>query len=219
MLFFSFERLALELEDIQQDLEGLPPIKPDCRIGDFACGSGYATLCLMLEYHAIDCFGIDNSKSWQLPSIPQLQNDSDIVNDNDVPTNDISKKVKQLLDEGRWPIFRQADILDVHHLPTDIDLVYCKRLLHSIYMEEYDNSPNGEEGVIRAIDNMVGCLRPNGLLCLVEKPGINFTAYLERANLTFLRIHGFRRLEIKGNQRLDTPAKGLDFVVYHARKC
>jgi hypothetical protein len=219
MLFFSFERLALELEDIQQDLEGLPSIKPDCRIGDFACGSGYSTLGLMLEYHAIDCFGIDMSKSWQLPSMMQLRDDFNTVNDSDAPTNDISKKVKQLLDGGCWPTFRQADILDIHNLPSDLDLIYCKRLLHSIYMEEYDNSPNGEEGVKVAINNMVSCLSPNGLLCLVEKPGINFTAYLEQANLTFLRIHGFRRLEIKGNQRIDTPAKGFDFVVYHARKC
>lgn len=220
MLFFSFERLALELEDIQQDLEGLPSIRSECRIGDFACGSGYATLCLMLEYHAMDCFGIDMSKSWQLPSRMQMQDDFDTVNDNDAPTNGISKKVKQLLDEGSWPTFRQADILDVHNLPSDLDLIYCKRLLHSIYMEEYDNSPNGEEGVIVALNNMVGCLKPNGLLCLVEKAGINFAPYLERAKLTSLHTRSFRRPEIKGHQRIATSVEeGFDFVVYHARKC
>ena len=47
-----FEDLKLEIEDLQEEMKGLPSLKPGCRIGDFGCGEGYTTLSLMLILQA-----------------------------------------------------------------------------------------------------------------------------------------------------------------------
>ena len=72
-----FERLKLERDDIREDLKGLDlDLSTKSRIGDFACGWGYTTLSLMLEFQDAECIGVDQFKKnpdLDTPSLDEVQ--------------------------------------------------------------------------------------------------------------------------------------------------
>ncbi len=176
MQFLNFDRLQHELEDIQEELAGLPLNKHDCRIGDFGCGSGYATLSLMLCLNAIDCVGIDKD-TWELPSVDEVR--YSFNTEQAAHADSLSEKVKQLLDEGRYPTFRQDDVLKPQDLPKNLDLAYCRRFLANL----------GGDNLNRAIRNIVDCIKQNGFFCLVEEKNFrDDLSYSFFPNLKFLRV-------------------------------
>lgn len=232
-------RLELELEDIQQDLENLPSIKPDCRIGDFGCCDGYITLALMLQLDAIDCIGIDKSNYWRLPTIEEAR--QYFNTETNIPAEGLTEKVRQLVNRGRWPAFQQNDILKPNGLPHDLDLAYCKMFVKNIYFGGYENLPKGRDGLAFAVNNMLDCVKQNGLFCFVEESNgygegddgnLSFGQILEQVlkqvegqeKLTLLHRRTFNRHVIgEGGTRIKKSSVGVDFgldhlVVYHARK-
>lgn len=190
MQSIDLNRLQLELEAIQQELAGLPLSKPDCTIGDFGCGEGYATLSLMLHLGAKECTGVDNGvdkdRAWKLPTIEEAR---DYFNTGqNVSTGGLSEKVRQLLYEERWPKFQQEDVVDAEKLPNNLDLAYCRKLLTNILNGDYNNSLKGVDVLNRAIKNIVGRISQGGFFCLVET--INYSEHLVQfqSDLEFLRV-------------------------------
>lgn len=156
MQSIDFNRLQLELEDVEQELEGLPLGKADCKIGDFGCGDGYATLSLMIHLHAIDCTGVDKLADWQLPTIEEVKLPFSTITDAHI--DDLVEKVNQLLNNGRFPRFRQDDVLHPNNLPNNLDLAYCKLFFGNIYGGDFNNSPSGIDGFNLAINNIMAVL-------------------------------------------------------------
>lgn len=217
MKFIDFNRLQLELEDIQEELRCLPVPTPNCRIGDFGCGSGYSTLSLMLHLHAIDCRGVDKNNFWDLPTIEEAR--QQFNNGQDAPAGSSIEKAKQLLAEERWPRFQLGDVLDAENLPKNLDLGYCKLLLRNIHNEAYGNPPKAEDGLFRAINKIVNCIRQGGFFCLVETDiltmDLNLKSILTRSDLKFLRVCQLERGTIEPEGRKSR----VDSVwVFHYRK-
>jgi SAM-dependent methyltransferase len=191
------KRLELELEDIGQELECLPLSKPDCKIGDFGCGEGFATLSLMLHLDAFACTGVDKSETWQLPSIGEAKRQFSTIEDSSIDS--LSVRVKHLLNDMRFPQFQLSDVLKSKDLPKDLDLAYCKKLLVNIDDPAYGNPPKSEDGLTRSINNIVNSLKQGGLFCLVEK--ISLKTHLMRSDLKFLRVCLIERGVIKPEGR------------------
>lgn len=221
----SLEQLRLELEDVQEDLKGIPLNTPDIRVGDFGCGQGYTTLSLMLVLHAAECFGIDKFSGQMLsPSLQEVQRRFDEIKStvlsslDDSSIDSLSKEILILLNNNRWPLFRQNDILKGSDLPNDLDLVYCKRLLGPIYDGEDGNPIRGDAAVKLAIDNIAGSIRNGGLFCLVERSAKDFSLYLEQAHLAYLRICHIRYGDIGLQGRLTSSSGICHYVVYFYKK-
>lgn len=213
----SIKRLNLELEDIQEELMGLPLIRADCRIADFGCERGYTTLALMLALHAIDCIGVDKNRTWQLPTLDEAQQYFKNIKEGH-QTNGSPEKVKQLLDEKRWPRFQQQDVLDAQNLPDNLDLAYCKLLLGNIFGGDYGNSRKSYDGVNKAIQNIAGCIKQDGLFCFAEKPiaDINFRLLIPNEILKFLRVCCIERGTI-GDEGRRSPAESILVHIYRKR--
>jgi hypothetical protein len=220
-----FKNLKLELEDLQEELRSVSLNIPDSRVGDFGCGAAYTTLSLMLLLMANECVGIDKFAGDSFsPSCQEVRQGFDAVKDTilnapgNLQENALKRDIWKLFSGARCPTFQQGDVLIGHNLPSNLDFAYCKRLLGNIYSGEYDNSPKGEEGVSRAINNMVGTLRQGGILCVVEKANIYFAPSIERTGLTFLRICRIHRGEIGVQGRL-TGTTGIgQYFVYLYQK-
>jgi hypothetical protein len=219
------ERLRLELEDVQEDLKGIPVNTPNLRLGDFGCGSGYTTLSLMLVLHAAECIGIDKFTGKMLsPSLQAVQNQFDTMKNTALLSSDNSsadsliKEMLKLLTKGRWPFFQQIDILKGSGLPNNLDLAYCKRVLGPIYDGEDDNLLKGEEAVNLAINNIVGSIRNGGLICLVERVAMDFAPFLEQAHLTFKRICHIQYGDIVHQGRLTSSSGICHYKVYLYKK-
>lgn len=197
----SLKRLERELEDVRQELMGLPLIAPDCRIADFGCGYGYAIMSLMLELDAVECIGVDSDENkWQLPTIGQAQEYFKVGKDN-FPKDNLSARLSELLERKRWPTFQRADILTSENLPKNLDIAYCKSLLGNLPQE------NGHLILNRTINNIVDCLKQGGILCVVDKN--NYSNFIQPPILGFLRLCQIRRAEItfEGERRqMSVPA-------------
>ncbi len=217
------ERIKLELEDLQEELKGLPPLKSGCRVGDFGCGKGYVTLCLMLMLQANESIGIDRftGDAWT-SSYQNVQNFWDDVKRsllNDSPQEDsLQWDLRQLFSQSRFPTFQQGDVLQGHNLPSDLEFAYCKKLLGNIYSGEYENIPNGEKGLNQMLANIAAALKQGGIFCAVEKATVNYTPFIEQAGLTFLRICQIRRSEIGLEGRLTSSMRIEDCIVYLYQK-
>jgi len=188
----QIERLKLELEDIEQELEGLPFTKPDCKICDFGCGEGYTTLGLMLHLDAVACTGVDKYKTWQLPTLEEAK--LQFITPEDSSIDRLSVRIKHLLHNGRFPRFQQDDVLRPNNLPGNLDLAYCKLFLGNIYGGDFNNSPKGIDGFNLAINSIMDCVKQDGILCLVEKH--NWTESLEKLEVKLLNCRSIVRNEI-----------------------
>jgi len=148
------------MEELREDLVGLP-INAFKKVGDFGCGWGFTTWCLMREIPNSECIGIDkfdpeNPPTWS----------------NDFSLEYVQNWYKEI-DANNYPDFRQGDIVKGENLPSDFDLIYCKRVLYNIFLTK------GESELIQAINHIVQALKPNGWFCLIEIQESNFKAVLE----------------------------------------
>ena len=205
-----FERFELEREDLRQDLIGLDLNLSKCRIGDFACGWGYTTLGLMLELQCRDCIGVDRFKKnliLDVPSIQDVQEQfSEIKNmvlkkTNLSQNNGVINDIHHLLSNERFPGFQTGDIVAGDNLPSELDIVYCKRLLQNVFEGGYSNSCQGDDGVRLAVEHIAKAVKRGGLICLVEPAGTNFMTFLDRAGLELIRCCRIQRNEINGQKR------------------
>jgi SAM-dependent methyltransferase len=221
----DFERLELEFKDIQEDVRDIPSNLAGLKVGDFGCGSGYPTLSLMLTLNTTDCVGMDKYRnSWLLPSF----DDAKRMFSNDSVAEGLLGNIQRLLKRGYWPEFKQDDVVNPDKLPTNLDLAYCRLLLRNIENGLYKNPIKGEEAVLIAINNIVNCLRPGGLFCLVEEAKKkDFTSLLKRANLTILSKRGVKHSMFNGIEIEIMVVYGInvgvnnfdsDFTVYLCKK-
>ena len=221
-----FELLKLHYEDIEQDLGEIPLKISNCKIGDFGCGWWYTSLSLMIALHANECIGLDK---FIVNSLESVQNEIDVLRElvtsssDDSFSNDFREKIRHLIDESRWPEFRQDDVLKPSNLPHNLDLAYCRLLLRNIESGLYENLLQGEDGVSLAINNIVNCINQDGLFCLVEEAGRDFSLYIQQANLTLLRKCRITRNDIGPAGRMSNKCMGLDtathdYIIYLCKK-
>ena len=209
---WSFDRLNLEGEDIREDLQSLDlDLFSKLTVGDFACGWGYTTLSLMLELHDAECIGVDQFKKnlvLDVPSLDEVQRQFDEVKNNVLSQVNLKQEggikndVYQLFNNGRFPKFQIADIVKGRNLPSGLDFVYCKKLLQNVFEGGYNISPNGDEGVQLAIENITKTVKQGGLVCIVEPAGKNFMTFLESSGLELVRCCRINRSDINGETRV-----------------
>jgi len=219
------ERLKLELEDVQEFLNGLPLDLSDCKIGDFGCGQGYTTLSLMLRLNTAECIGIDTFLSNGFsPSFQSVKQTFDKIKSTVLATPENSQEdkivgeIRNLLRKGYFPVFQQSDILQSNSLPINLDFTFCKLVLGNIFTGEYSNRIKGEDGVNLAIQNIANSTKPNGLVCLVERDVMNFTSFLQNARLKPLRVYRISRGDIGMHGRLTSSVSIVNYVVYLCEK-
>lgn len=217
------ERVSLEIEDLQEELKGLPMLKPGCRVGDFGCGEGFSTLGLMLLLQAKEAIGVDkfSGDAWSLSCQTVQQSWGDVKKSilNDVHSgNVLQQDLRKLFSEGRFPSFQQGDVLIGHNLPRNLDFAYCKKVLGNIYSGEYGNYPQGEEGLNQSLNYIAATLKQGGIFCAVEKTAINFATFIEQAGYRLLNGYQVQRGEISVNGRLTSSMRVENCVVYLYKK-
>jgi len=217
----SFERFELEREDLRQDLVGLDLDSSYRRIGDFACGWGYTTLGLILESQCYECIGVDRFEKDPILDVPSINDVQKQFNDvkNLVLQREISSQYKgifadihHILIRGRFPKFQLGDIVAGNNLPSDLDFVYCKKLLQNVIEGGYSNY-QGNDKVRSAVEHIANAVKPGGLICLVEPAGINFMTFLEQTGLELIRCCRIQRNEINGLSR--NMIYQSQYIIYH----
>ena len=135
-----FNRFKLELEDFNEELIGLPLEITNCRVVDIGCGMGYKTLGLMPKLQASECIGIDKFiGDWSSPALDEVQQKFDSVKEfvlkehNKLRDDSLKRELWELFRRGRHPIFQKGDIVKGEKLPSNLDLVYCKKVLGNIF--------------------------------------------------------------------------------------
>ena len=150
------------------------PINTFKKVGDFGCGWGYITWSLMQEISVSECIGIDKFDPKTPPVWYQVEAGFSLEK-----TQELSKQI----DANKYPDFRQVDIISGKNIPSDFDLIYCKRLLYNIFNE------NSRLELGQAINHIAQALKPNGWFCLVEINDLSFKTSLEevltQANFEF----------------------------------
>jgi SAM-dependent methyltransferase len=154
------DRINFERDELREDLMGLP-INEFKKVGDFGCGWGFVTWSLMQEIPASECVGIDKFDPNDPPTFSEGFSRENIQN-----------WYKQI-DAKNYPDFWQGDIVSGENLPLDLDLIYCKRVMHNIF------SNKGEDELARAIKHIAQALMPNGWFCLIEIRESYFKTILE----------------------------------------
>lgn len=219
-----FERLKLELEDVQDELLSVPLNLPIRKICDFGCGEGYTTLGLMLALKATECIGVDKFSGDLLsPSLQMVEQVFKNLQDSTLKAlnfkeGSLQDDLQRLFRESGSPVFQNGDILKGDNFPDNLDFAYCKKVLGNIYTGEYNNSPNGEEGVSIAISNIAKKIRQGGILCAVEKASAYFAPIFERAGLRFLRICRIQRGEIGSQGRSTSSTMIGQYFIYCYQK-
>lgn len=222
---FSFERFKLEREDIQEDLKGLGLDVSEFRIGDFGCGWGYTTLSLMLELHTSECIGVDQFVKHPILDVPSIDDvnlqfdklKEEILSNTPIAQDDSLKRdVHSRFKAGHFPKFQVGDVVMEINLPSNLDFIYCKKLLQNIYEGAYNNSYRGEEGVRFAINHMTNAVKQGSLICIVEPAGTNFMPFLEQAGLETIRFCRIQRGKIDGQKR--NTVRKEQYLLYHYRK-
>jgi len=222
---WSIERFELEREDLQQDLKGLDLSLAECRIGDFACGWGNTSLGLMLELKCHECIGVDRFEKNTLLDVPSLEDvqeqfkeirDMAFTSPSLLQDNKIVTEIRNLYKNERIPNFQIGDIVTGENLPSDLDFVYCKKLLQNILEGGYSNSRHGDDGVRLAVKHIANAVKQGGQVCLIEPAGTNFMTYLEQAEFQLIRCFRIHRNEIIGQKR--NMLYKAQYLIYHYSK-
>lgn len=151
-----------KIEELREDLIDLP-INAFEKVGDFGCGWGFTTWCLMREIPNSECIGIDKFDPENPPTWSK-----------DFSLEYVQNWYKEI-DQDEHSDFRQGDIVKGENIPSDFDLIYCKRVLYNIYLS------NGEPELAQAINHIARALKPNGWFCLIEIQESYFKAILEES--------------------------------------
>lgn len=235
-----FERISSEREELREDLLGLTLDIPKCKVGDFGCGWGYITWCLMLEIPNSDCIGIDKFDPDNPPPEPEdMSRNEQFTIDNvqnrfkkvvdeihsgtvELQKHDLSRNLcSQLSRMEKYPVIQKGNLLTGEILPSNpnpyFDLIYCKRVLYNIFLGDNKN-PDRDDGINLAINHIANALKPNGWFCLVEIAELRNLSVLEdslgRSGFTF----GLPR---PVNRRYNTIFGNNDrhpYLIYHCRK-
>jgi len=222
---WSLENFELEREDLHQDLMGIDLNLTKCRVGDFACGWGNTSLSLMLELQCRECIGVDQFEkniNLDVPSIQDVEEQFEkikniaIKNTNSFENSRGINDIHYLLESERFPTFQIGNIVTGNNLPSELDFIYCKKLLQNILEGGYSNPKQGDEGVKLAIKNIANAVKQQGHICLVEPAGTNFMAYLEQAGLELIRCCRIQRSEIIGTKR--NLLYKAQYLIYHYLK-
>jgi SAM-dependent methyltransferase len=209
-----FERLKLEIEDIQYELKDAPVNISNPKVGDFGCGAGVTTLSLMLILQANQCIGIDKKDYDTEQSFSKLRDALETFTN--VEEGSLQQDLQRLFRKTNGPVFQIADVLEGQNLPNGLDFAYCKRLLCNIYGGDYENIINGEEGVWLAISNITKTLKQGGIFCVVET--MDFAPFFESIGLKVLQSFHFQRGEITSEGR--STSSGMirqNFVCYYQK--
>ena len=160
-------RVKREREELQEDLINLPlnASTSKYKVGDFGCGWGYITWCLMHEIPNSECVGIDKFD----PADPPILANEEFSFD----------RVRSLFIEigaDQSPDFRKGDIVKGENLSSGFDLIYCKRVLFNIF-----KGNNGDAELKQAINHIANALKSDGWFCLVEIQEAQFKDILEKS--------------------------------------
>ena len=222
---WSFERFEFEREDLRQDLIGLDLDLSKCRIGDFACGWGYITLGLMLELQCRECIGVDRFEKNPILDVPSIHDVQEQYNEiknmvlqktNSPQNNGVINDIHHLLSNECFPRFHTGDIVAGDNLPSELDVVYCKKLLQNVFEGGYSNSYQGNDGVRLAVEHIANAVKRGGLIILVEPAGTNFMTFLDGAGLELIRCCRIQRNEINGQKR--NMIYKAPYLIYHYSK-
>jgi hypothetical protein len=134
-------------------------------VGDFGCGWGYITWCLMHEIPNSECIGIDKFDPDNPPTLGYERFSIDNV-----------RSLFKEIDADQSPNFRKGDIVKGENLSSGFDLIYCKRVLYNIFI-----SNNGDDELKQAINHIANALKSDGWFCLVEIQEAQFKSFLEKS--------------------------------------
>jgi hypothetical protein len=127
-------------------------------------------------------------------------------------------EIQHLLKSKRFPTFQIGDIVTGENLPSDLDFVYCKKLLQNVLEVNsgYPNTLQGEDGVKSVIKNIATSVKQGGRICLVEPVSTDFMPYLEQAGLELIRCCRIQRNDIVGQKR--NMLYKTSYLIYHYSK-
>jgi hypothetical protein len=221
------ERIKAEREELRFDLLGMAINSAECNVGDFGCGWGFITWCLLLEIPNSVCIGIDKFDPSNPPepedifrdeqfSIESVQNRFEKVSD-EIRSGALGLQVQ----EPKYPTFQRGDILTGENLLPKFnhyfDLIYCKRVLYNIFVGDNSN-PDREDGVNLAITHVANALKPGGWFCFVEVEELHNSLDLEGS----LICSGFK---FNLPRRVCRPYKTIlqvydkcSYLIYHCKK-
>src|SRR5271157_2225420 len=122
-----YKRIELERAELQVDLKNLSFNKTESKVGDFGCGAGYISWCLLLEIPKSECVGIDKFSPLDIPpewdienyfqtwDIDSVQNHNKNVLDHiksetsENQENDLLREFRSIVtNENRQPIIRKG---------------------------------------------------------------------------------------------------------------
>jgi len=205
------DQLTLEREDVQDDLESVRLSVPKCRVGDMGCGWGFTTLSLTLELRPSECIGIDQfvrDSIFGVPAFEDVQSLFSVIRAgvidqaSEVQRDDLRNDLRRLFQEGYYPVLRASDIVTGENLPSELDLVYCKKVLKNIFDGAYANPRSGAEAVASAIRNIAHAVKRGGQVCIVEPAcEINFPSFFGQSGLKLVSQRRIERGEIIGSRR------------------
>jgi SAM-dependent methyltransferase len=216
--------INLVREDIQQDLEGIKLNLPEYRIGDFGCGDGLTTLCLALDIPNSHCIGIDKFETSETFSVPTLsfvrqqlndiRNFAQNINSADEKIEALLKDIYQTDQKNLFPKVILGDVVLNTNLPTDLDLVYCGKLLKNIKNSAYANPTDGDESLLLVVQNVVKTLKAGGQLLVIDFPcEIDYVSLLQSAGLNILSHSRIERGDIGENERITLYKNSLIKIV------
>ena len=228
------EQIAFERKELQKDLMGLP-LHAFNRVGDFGCGWGFITWCLMLEITKAECVGLDKFDPKNPPYLSDILNHAHFSRHSvETQLRKISKDIRsrnsehkeddllseirhKIIDKERFPIFHKADLVSAKglspYLNSYFHLIYCKRFLFNI-------SIDSKENLVKAITHIANALKPQGWFCFVE---LGIPNYLESS----LREVGFeldtprevvRRYERWDEKLATITTEPSPYWIYHCQK-
>jgi hypothetical protein len=246
--FFNhfLDRVSRERVELQEDLANLSFDKPELKVGDFGCGAGFISWCLLLEIPHSEVVGIDKYTNIEIPSewkscnrwsvedffqswsIETVRsNNSNIVDYvNSMPieiqNNNLIRELHNTIAKSkRQPIVQKGDIVTGEEVFPNyegfFDLIYCKRLLYPIFGGEYENK-NSNDGIKSAICHIANTLKIGGWFCFVEVQTLQQSSDVD--NILVEAGFGF-----ENPQKFYRPYKTLEgvidkhpYLIYHCRK-
>lgn len=212
-----FRHLELVRENIREEfyLLGIPGSLP--RICDFGCGDGLTTFGLALEADGSECIGVDLFSDKKEPTLETLQHQIEVIRCGQSPGNVFPDVLHRLAQQDRLPKFQRGNIVLSQNLPQNLDLAYCKKVLVNLLFGKATNdTPSSEDGLLAGLGNIVRCIRPGGLLCVIEYSNAEFVFEKYLVNpLRIVKQHRITRREIRSRGRTSVIN---EFMLYLCRK-
>lgn len=171
IVYDLFNQLALEIEDVAQDLASSGLAAPILRVADCGCGNGFSTLSLLTVLRARQVLGIDQNSDAIRRAKATLECLRSSVRSITPETHKSEAVAGFLAALARYPVisFHVGDILTGEKLPDNQDLAYCRKVLTPIHEGEFNNPIDGPNAVQVAMENLSRTIKPTGHPLLVEK--------------------------------------------------